>query len=109
MKIPDWLSDIKLSQPSTEENLPPAAQEEELIEPAELPSWVQAMRPVEAAMRDTTAGTLDTKTEELGALAGLHGVLPAVPGAASPTSKPKSHSIKLDATDQQQAHASGAV
>jgi hypothetical protein len=105
MKIPDWLADITPSQPSPEEGLPPAAQAEEPIEPAELPSWVQAMRPVESAMRDSTAGPLDSRLEERGALAGLQGVLPAIPGATAATSKPKSHSIKLDATDQQQAHA----
>jgi hypothetical protein len=106
MQVPDWLSEIAVNKPpSSEESLPPAAKEEEPIEPAELPSWVQAMRPVESALRDTTAGSQDTRLEERGALAGLHGVLPAIPGAAAPTSKPKSQSIKLDATEQQQAHA----
>ena len=106
MQMPDWLSEIAESKPaSSDESLPPAANEEEPIEPAELPSWVQAMRPVEAAMRDTTAGPPDAQLEERGALAGLQGVLPAIPGAAAATSKPKSQSIKLEATDQQQAHA----
>ena len=106
MQMPDWLSEIAETKPSTsDESLPPAAKEEEPIEPAELPSWVQAMRPVELAMRDATAGPLDTQLEERGALAGLQGVLPAIPGAAAATSKPKSQSIKLEATDQQLAHA----
>ncbi len=105
MQIPDWLSDVTESQPASEEGLPPAAQAEEPITPADLPSWVQAMRPVESGMRGSTASPQDSTLEERGALAGLLGVLPAIPGAVDPTSKPKSHSIKLDATDQQQAHA----
>lgn len=105
MQMPDWLSDITPSQAPTEEILPPAAQSEEPIAPAELPSWVRAMRPVESAMPDSSAGPMDTTLETGGPLAGLHGVLPSVPGAATPSSKPKTHSIKLDATDQQQVHA----
>jgi hypothetical protein len=104
MQIPDWLSDVTLNKPAAEENVPPAAQAEEPIAPAELPSWVQAMRPVESAMSDSSANPQDTRFEEQGALAGLQGVLPIIPGAVAATSKPKSHSIKLDTTDQQQAH-----
>lgn len=105
MQMPDWLSDVTEGQPASEESLPPAAQAEEPITPADLPSWVQAMRPVESGVRGSTVSPQDSTLEERGALAGLLGVLPAIPGAVDPTSKPKSHSIKLDATDQQQAHA----
>jgi hypothetical protein len=105
MQIPDWLSDVTVSKTPADENLPPAAQADELIAPAELPSWVQAMRPVESVMTDSTVGTVDTRLEERGALAGLQGVLPIIPGATAATSKPRSHSIKLDTTEQQQAHA----
>ena len=104
MQIPDWLSDVTLSKPSTGENLPPAAQADEPIVPAELPSWVQAMRPVESAMSSSSASPQDAQLEEHGALAGLQGVLPIIPGATAATSKPKSHSIKLETTEQQQAH-----
>jgi hypothetical protein len=62
------------------------------------------MRPVESAMGNAAATPQDTRLEEKGALAGLHGVLPIIPGATEATSKPKSHSIKLDTTEQQQAH-----
>ena len=105
MQMPDWLSDATPGQPPAEESLPPAAQEEQPIAPVELPSWVQAMRPVESAMPDSSTGPADTTLETRGPLAGLHGVLPTVPGIATPSSKPKAHSLKLDATEQQQAHA----
>jgi hypothetical protein len=106
MQIPDWLSSATATgQPAAEENPPPAAQVEEEIAPAELPSWVQAMRPVESAIPDLSAGPVDTTLEMQGPLEGLHGVLPAMPGIVAPSSKPKAHSIKLNATDEQQASA----
>ncbi len=104
MQMPDWLSDVTLKKPSADESLPPAAQTDESIAPAELPSWVQAMRPVESAISTSTGSPQDTRLEEQGALAGLHGVLPIIPGATAATSKPMSQSIKLDTTEQQQAH-----
>jgi hypothetical protein len=51
------------------------------------------------------AAETDDETQEMrGALAGLQGVLPSVTGA-EPSSKPKAFSIKLQATEEQQAHA----
>lgn len=105
MQTPDWLSGVAPSAPAAEEKLPPAAQVEQPIGPADLPSWVQAMRPVESAMAPGAGAAAETMPEELGALAGLQGVLPAIPGGAAPSSKPRSHSIKLDATEQQQTQA----
>lgn len=106
MQLPDWLSDSAPADSSVgQENLPPAAQSDESIAPAELPSWVQAMRPVESAMPTAPVPETDTTPESGGPLAGLHGVLPAIPGAVEPSSKPKVHSLKLDATEEQQAHS----
>lgn len=108
MQVPDWLSGVAPSTSSGPESRPPAATAEEPIAPADLPSWVQAMRPLESAMpvsSTSTSGPSETILEEVGALAGLQGVLPAVPGSVEPSSKPKAHSLRLDATDQQQAQA----
>jgi hypothetical protein len=105
MQTPDWLSAVLPPSTAAEENVPAAAQEEEPIVPAELPSWIQALRPVESAMATVPSAAEDVPTEAKGPLAGLHGVLPVIPGAAVPSSKPKAHSMKLDATEQQQAHA----
>jgi len=100
MQIPDWLSSAVPETPkSAQSDLPPAAQSADLS-PAELPSWVQAMRPVESGVPGAAS---DPTLETRGPLAGLHGVLPVMP--MGPTSKPKSHSIKLDASQEQQAHA----
>jgi hypothetical protein len=105
MQMPDWLSDVKPIDALSNENLPPAAQDLDPIAPAQLPSWVRAMRPVESAMPEAAAGTQDFHFEDGGPLAGLQGVLPTMPGAGAATSKPKSQSVKLEATEQQQAHA----
>jgi hypothetical protein len=102
--MPDWLSTSPSAAPKPEQELPPAAQRLENISPAELPSWVQAMRPVESAVPQATQGTeTDQIPEARGPLAGLQGVLPA--SVFTPTSKPKAYSIKLRATTEQQGHA----
>jgi hypothetical protein len=72
---------------------------------AELPSWVQAMRPVEAVISEAgaTVSESDDVVEQRGPLAGFRGVLPfleIVPGR-----KPPAYSIKLQVTEQQQKYA----
>jgi len=105
LQVPDWLSDSKSNaQPSQELNAPPASDAGETIAPAELPSWVQAMRPVESALPSSPAQSGDSSMEAGGPLAGLQNVLPAGPGFL-PTSKPKAYSIKLNATDEHQTQA----
>jgi hypothetical protein len=103
-EMPDWLSGAADEQPPS---TPRTGEAADGIAPGELPSWVQAMRPVEAADSRTGAGSLasDQTLESRGALAGLHGVLPAATGF-SPTSKPKAYSMKLNASEEQLAHAS---
>jgi hypothetical protein len=64
------------------------------------------MRPVESVISETGEGkTTDQYVEETGPLAGLRGVLPAVPGVG-PSSVPKAYSIKLRASEDQQSGAS---
>ncbi len=93
--MPDWLS--KATENSNSLSQHPTATTSS-IAPAELPSWVQAMRPVSSG--ELGDATLETR----GALAGLQGVLPAVASYAA-TSKPKAYSIKLNASEEQQTHA----
>jgi hypothetical protein len=103
--MPDWLSSPAGEQKPAQE-LPPAAQGAENILPADLPSWVQAMRPVESSLSSSPAAPglgANQPAETRGPLAGLQGVLPASPFI--PTSKPKAYSIKLQASEEQQAHA----
>lgn len=103
-EMPDWLSNA-MELPAS--NTPTPITNTDAISPGELPSWVQAMRPVDAATPSYSSSasfSSDQTLESRGALAGLQGVLPAVPGF-TPTSKPKPYSIRLQASDEQQAHA----
>jgi hypothetical protein len=103
MDMPDWMTGSEAMGEEDE-----AVAEGSLgddLDPAELPSWVQAMRPVESVISETDGETVeDQPVEEQGPLAGLRGVLPAVPGVG-PSSKPKAYSVKLQASAEQQANA----
>ncbi len=105
MQTPDWLAEATRATSAPSDELPPAAQEEPAIAPAELPSWVQAMRPVETDIPTAPPPPVDLRLEEGGPLAGLQGVLPGFPGAGTATSKPQALSARLEASEQQQVHA----
>lgn len=105
MDMPDWLSDTEGEAEGDTETAALGATADEL-DPGELPSWVQAMRPVESVISETEGEPVeDQPLEKEGPLAGLRGVLPAVPGVG-PSSTPKAYSIKLQASEEQQANAS---
>ena len=107
METPDWLSKLKpeKAEEKAHEGDAEAATPENL-DVSELPSWVQAMRPVESVV----AGARETQqddaqvTEQSGPLAGLHGVLPVEPGLG-PLRKPPAYSTILQVTDGQQRYA----
>jgi len=105
--MPDWLSSsADASSPSAPSSSPassPAISDAALAS-GELPSWVQAMRPVDAGVSQVSSSVGDQALEARGALAGLQGVLAAAPNYA-PTSKPKAYSIKLNASAEQLSQA----
>ena len=101
--LPSWLS-----EPAAVESGRAAETPEEVqpgLMPADLPSWLEAMRPVEA-VGVTGAGIPEGEgqVEGAGPLAGLRGVLPAEPDIAY-VRKPPAYSVKLQVSDTQQAHA----
>jgi hypothetical protein len=106
--MPDWLSGIAPSESAAPAASMPKAEATsgESISPAELPSWVQAMRPVEAPLPGTAAAQepVSRPAESQGPLAGLRGVLPVIPGVAT-SGKPKIYSIRLEPSADQQQHA----
>ena len=107
MEIPDWLSKLKPEQDP--EFIPEGDAETSIpedLEIAELPSWVQAMRPVESVVAEAkvTQQEYAKVTEKSGPLAGLRGVLPAGPGLG-PLRKPPAYSNILQVTDGQQRYA----
>ncbi len=106
METPDWLSKLKPEQsgekaPALEDDQAPSDD----LEAGALPSWVQAMRPVESVVSEAGAGSLqeDQVTEQSGPLAGLVGVLPSSPGLGA-LRKPPTYSIKLHLSDTQQRY-----
>jgi len=105
MQTPDWLSEAIPRAAASDERLPPAAREQEPIAPAELPSWVQAMQPVESIMQAASGGAAEEAPVERGPLLGLQGVLAAIPGVGKPSSKPQVRAMRLEVTEQQRARA----
>ena len=101
-EMPDWLSGAT-DQPATSQQPIPITNED-VLPSSDLPSWVEAMRPSDSGLSQLTSSASDQTLESRGALAGLQGVLPAVPGF-TPTSKPKAYSLKLNANDEQLRHA----
>lgn len=99
MEIPDWLSGISAEATTAET----PAEEAPALASAELPAWVQAMRPIEAILTGEEKGTEAQEEEREGPLAGLRGVLPAVP-TSLPYSRPRTYSIRLNLTPAQQTH-----
>jgi hypothetical protein len=95
---PDWLK-----KPVPEETSPGTKEAETTLAPAELPSWLEALRPKEeitptGPMEDVSSADIVTA----GPLVGLRGVISAHPSAIK-AKKPPTHSIKLRVTDEQQA------
>jgi hypothetical protein len=104
MQMPDWLAEVERGQSASSE-AGPSLGDEEPIAPVNLPSWVEAMRPMENEAPARKPGSTDASPEARGPLLGLHGVLPAIPGAAAASSRPKSQSIRLETSEQHVAHA----
>jgi hypothetical protein len=111
--LPDWLSQVPTEEPAPE--TPPArtaqpaeseAQADANLAPAQLPTWLEAMRPVESAAPsapyiDESSSSLETA----GPLAGLRGVLPAEAEIAR-IRKPPVYSNKLQISEAHQARVS---
>ncbi|MEP7134949.1 MAG: hypothetical protein ABI904_08455 [Chloroflexota bacterium] len=102
--MPDWLSQAEPTTESASAQGGTSSVLDDSLAPVNLPSWVQAMRPVESAISsDVSAVSMDQNTEKEGPLVGLRGVIPFAPiGSAL---RPKSISIKLQATEEQLASA----
>jgi hypothetical protein len=106
-QLPDWMSRVEAATPE-----PPAAPqpvefaekkgEEAALEPAELPGWVQAMRPIETVTPIPVE--VDERQEKVGPLSGLRGILPAQAFPAE-IRKPPIYTSRLQATDKQRLNA----
>lgn len=108
-EIPGWLRTL-----DSDSGTPFSSIDDELetepdmgeITPADIPSWVKEMQPIESLMADVEDSEKDLEqiTETAGPLAGLPGVLPTTPGLGN-LRKPLNYSIKLRVTDDQSLQA----
>lgn len=92
--LPEWLQETPAGRG--------AAEKEPDLARAELPEWLESMRPVEAVAPQPPETA--ERLEIAGPLAGLRGALPAEPEAI-PLQKPPAYSGKLRVTAAQRAHA----
>ncbi len=95
---PDWLK-----IPTSEETGSGAKESEPQLSPAELPGWLEALRPTDAGspsgpVEDVSNADIVTA----GPLVGLRGVISPHPSAIR-ARKPPTYSIKLRVTDEQKA------
>lgn len=104
IEMPDWISQAEPNtQADTAQPVGIHAEDGEALAPVDLPSWVQAMRPMDAVISESTPSIDDQPTEREGPLAGFRGLIPVMPlGSAR---RPKPISLKLQASDEQQASA----
>ena len=106
IEMPDWLSRLspdEVDEADLASETDEVGAEEELPD-AQLPSWVQAMRPVESVVTDSSQPVRDDVAPQTGPLAGLSGVLPSTPGLGQ-INKPKAYSVKLQVSESQQKSA----
>jgi hypothetical protein len=108
MDVPDWLAGFTPGE--IESGAKPETIEQETtdedIAPASLPSWVQALRPVESAVSgDAELGDEEQSIVQNGPLAGYRAVLPSLSGFFAGRKSP-ARAIKLQANDVQQSQAS---
>ena len=98
-ELPDWgLGDSAGESSSIPEMGTPL---DEDLAPAELPGWLEAMRPIESSVPDSQQRG---PVENSGPLAGLYSVLSAEPDIIR-LKKPPVYSNKLQVTDAQHSHA----
>ncbi|MCX8023892.1 MAG: hypothetical protein N3A60_01680 [Thermanaerothrix sp.] len=93
-ELPQWLAESP-----TDESMEAA-----VASAAELPEWLEAMRPVEAvAPLPTEEREEDARIETSGPLAGYQGILPGEPEALR-YSRPPVHAVRLNISEKQRAY-----
>ncbi len=109
-EVPDWLSDISISEITEPEGEAPIEAAEEEIAPSTVPSWLEAYRPAETkepppSVAATPIIPTAKKLEGAGPLAGLYSVLPAEPDIAK-SRKPSIITDELQITEKQRHQTS---
>lgn len=101
-ELPEWFDEQVFE--SAEEQPSPAGEAETGLEPAELPGWLEAMRPIEAVAPGRIGSDDDQRIETSGPLSGFQGVLPAE-ALVTQYSKPAIYSARLQVSEKQRTYA----
>jgi hypothetical protein len=98
LELPEWIGEMRDEAASSAEGSPDLA-------PATLPTWLEAMRPIESFKADKALVPEDDQSvESIGPLAGLRGVLAAEPIMAMPRTATIG-GARLEVSEQQYARA----
>lgn len=100
--LPEWLFDQPVEPVKPGMEYPSSATPE--LEKGQLPGWLNAMRPVEAAAPELPLQIEDNRVEPSGPLAGFQGILPGQ-GAVTHYSHPPVYSSQMQVTDKQRIYA----
>ena len=105
VELPDWLSELKPEIPPPKPDDPDPGGRSSDLAPATLPSWLEAMRPVDSFRTDVELDPQEGLSVEFaGPLAGLRGVLMAEPVVAKPRTS-STITGQLEITERQYAQA----
>jgi hypothetical protein len=99
---PDWMSQVEAEDAAAPQLFPggeEAPQDDESLERAHLPGWLEAMRPVDAIALEDFKDTSDERMETDGPLAGLRGALP-VGIETSNLAAAAPHGLKLQISEE---------
>lgn len=103
--LPDWLNAADESVPAVLDENPEETESSAALETAQLPGWLQAMRPVESVISENTAQpAADELTERAGPLAGLVGALPGE-NLVTKYHKLPPYSARLQVSERQRLNA----
>ncbi len=104
-EIPDWLGESgPADHPAQAAGDLPAEGSDQPLEAAELPSWLQSMRPIETVAPKPISAE-EKRVEKAGPLAGITGVLPTE-DLVGQYIKPPLYTVKLRVSEKQRVHAS---
>ncbi len=102
--LPEWMTQKPSAQTSPSEPVKAETPETPDLEPAQLPPWMQAMRPIESIVPEHLK-TVKPPEEGTGPLAGLSDTLPGL-GTVGTYQKPPVLTGKLNVSERQRSHVS---